>query len=286
MTDETPDPTSEAARCPKCGYSLLGLREFRCPECGEPFDPEYVASAPFRAHLLPWERPELGGPVRRLILTTFWAWLRPWSYFASAGRRKDQVIANGGAFIAASVILSFGLCMLGFFLGRVTLFLLLLGKHGQPWRCLKAVALTTARTWSLGLDDVLVGVLPGLASVFLLALLLRLVFPRRSAALRAVDFAAFHSPAVVLGALIQVLGQVLSSTGTYYGVLGALMPPVVATLLLLCLAWFCCRRVLLLHRVKTVGAVVTFAIVQFYVATAIVLVVQQLERLFVLSQFA
>lgn len=24
-------------RCPKCGYSLIGLRELRCPECGEQF---------------------------------------------------------------------------------------------------------------------------------------------------------------------------------------------------------------------------------------------------------
>jgi len=24
--------------CPNCGYSLTGLREHRCPECGRPFD--------------------------------------------------------------------------------------------------------------------------------------------------------------------------------------------------------------------------------------------------------
>ncbi|NLE61999.1 MAG: hypothetical protein GX616_26890 [Planctomycetes bacterium] len=28
-----PDPL----RCPKCGYSLLGLTEPRCPECGQEF---------------------------------------------------------------------------------------------------------------------------------------------------------------------------------------------------------------------------------------------------------
>ncbi len=31
--DELPDPL----RCPKCGYSLLGLTEPRCPECGQEF---------------------------------------------------------------------------------------------------------------------------------------------------------------------------------------------------------------------------------------------------------
>ena len=32
------DTTGDAARCPKCGYVLLGLPELRCPECGTSFD--------------------------------------------------------------------------------------------------------------------------------------------------------------------------------------------------------------------------------------------------------
>lgn len=28
--------------CKSCGYPLLGLREPKCPECGEPFDPDRV----------------------------------------------------------------------------------------------------------------------------------------------------------------------------------------------------------------------------------------------------
>ena len=31
-----------AKRCTKCGYSLKGLTEPRCPECGEPFNPYMV----------------------------------------------------------------------------------------------------------------------------------------------------------------------------------------------------------------------------------------------------
>ena len=31
-----------AMRCTKCGYSLKGLTEPRCPECGEPFNPYMV----------------------------------------------------------------------------------------------------------------------------------------------------------------------------------------------------------------------------------------------------
>jgi hypothetical protein len=33
------------AHCPHCGYSLRGLPENRCPECGEAFDPDELANA-------------------------------------------------------------------------------------------------------------------------------------------------------------------------------------------------------------------------------------------------
>jgi hypothetical protein len=47
----------EAATCQKCGYSLRGLDQFRCPECGEPFDPND-----------PWTM----FPRRRLVVMTRW----------------------------------------------------------------------------------------------------------------------------------------------------------------------------------------------------------------------
>lgn len=33
----------EETRCRNCGYMLIGLRDPRCPECGEPFDPRILA---------------------------------------------------------------------------------------------------------------------------------------------------------------------------------------------------------------------------------------------------
>lgn len=32
--------------CRKCGYALVGQTEPRCPECGEPFDPELSRKSP------------------------------------------------------------------------------------------------------------------------------------------------------------------------------------------------------------------------------------------------
>ncbi|NLE60399.1 MAG: hypothetical protein GX616_18780 [Planctomycetes bacterium] len=51
----TADPLAEAC-CPHCGYSLRGLPENRCPECGNAFDPAEVAGT-FQAKwpaLLKW----------------------------------------------------------------------------------------------------------------------------------------------------------------------------------------------------------------------------------------
>jgi hypothetical protein len=49
---QSPDPSSHNddpladAHCPHCGYSLRGLPENRCPECGKPFGPhELLAEA-------------------------------------------------------------------------------------------------------------------------------------------------------------------------------------------------------------------------------------------------
>jgi hypothetical protein len=37
--DDEPVPADLDLHCTSCGYSLTGLFERRCPECGEPFDP-------------------------------------------------------------------------------------------------------------------------------------------------------------------------------------------------------------------------------------------------------
>ncbi len=52
--------------CPHCETSLEGLAEFRCPACGEAFEPEQLRHAP----RVPWERPGAGpgGLVRTVGL--------------------------------------------------------------------------------------------------------------------------------------------------------------------------------------------------------------------------
>ncbi len=37
------EPRAARLRCPHCSYALVGLSELRCPECGEPFDPQVLA---------------------------------------------------------------------------------------------------------------------------------------------------------------------------------------------------------------------------------------------------
>ncbi len=44
VSGQAEDPLAEAC-CPHCGYSLRGLPENRCPECGNPFDPAEVAGS-------------------------------------------------------------------------------------------------------------------------------------------------------------------------------------------------------------------------------------------------
>ncbi|HRR87077.1 MAG TPA: hypothetical protein P5316_18865, partial [Phycisphaerae bacterium] len=45
------DPLADAS-CLHCGYSLRGLTENRCPECGAPFDRQEMASS----YLPEWPR--------------------------------------------------------------------------------------------------------------------------------------------------------------------------------------------------------------------------------------
>lgn len=45
--------------CPRCGYNLRGLHEYRCPECGDPFDPAALSESQ-----LPWTHRRRLGRVR------------------------------------------------------------------------------------------------------------------------------------------------------------------------------------------------------------------------------
>jgi hypothetical protein len=46
--------TTSSMYCRKCGYQLEGLLEFRCPECGQPFDPDSPRT--FLRHPNAWRR--------------------------------------------------------------------------------------------------------------------------------------------------------------------------------------------------------------------------------------
>lgn len=57
-TEIAPAVEAELA-CPKCGYNLRGLREYRCPECGESFDPAALSET-----TLPWAHRRRLGRIR------------------------------------------------------------------------------------------------------------------------------------------------------------------------------------------------------------------------------
>lgn len=254
------DPASlgiDPPRCPSCSYLLLSLTEFRCPECGAPFDPEYIKDASFRAHLLPWERPEAGARVGRLGRTLVQASLHPGRFFASLSERKDRPITNAGMLIVACVLVSLCLHAAAFFVGRMAFFLGMHWRFGQPWQALDTVFSAIGHTWPTELILALTQVFWMLVSVMVIGFLIRLVSRGKLRALRAVDIAAAHSPAVAFGAFIWAFAAVVAAI-SQYTLIGATMfvgvfaPPVV----LLLLVWCCCRRLLTLSRWKSVEMLV------------------------------
>jgi DNA-directed RNA polymerase subunit RPC12/RpoP len=51
LKDALADPTQvDALRCPRCGYSLRGLDENLCPECGRRFDAQYLLRTRWGQH--------------------------------------------------------------------------------------------------------------------------------------------------------------------------------------------------------------------------------------------
>ena len=57
--------------CPACGYMLRGLTEYRCPECGRPFDPAKLAPDP-----IPWTQRRWIGWIRAYVQTVMWSTFR------------------------------------------------------------------------------------------------------------------------------------------------------------------------------------------------------------------
>jgi hypothetical protein len=52
--------------CPKCGYSLVGLAELRCPECGERFTIDALIRAQDYAGTASRQAPRFDAPVQSL----------------------------------------------------------------------------------------------------------------------------------------------------------------------------------------------------------------------------
>ena len=260
--------TSDAPRCPTCGYLLLGLTESRCPECGTPFDPEYVEGGSFRIHLLPWERPEVGGWAGRLARTLVQALLHPGRFFTSLSKRKDRPVANAGMLITACVLVSLCFHAAAYLLNYAVRFIHLLVKYGQPSRALDSTVRVFSLDWPADLTLSLMRVLSVLLPVVVIAVLIGRVFRSKLGSLGTLDIAAVHSPAVVLGTLIAVLGQVVLAV-SFQALLVVVVGMVLTLMILPLLVWFSCRRLLLLNRWKTVGMLIVVGGIQYGCETAV-----------------
>src|SRR5947207_3345738 len=80
------------ACCPFCGYSLLGLRDGRCPECG--------AAAPDRPIASPWQGSLLRSMMRGLAAVL----LRPYRTLALAAWPALTPTCRAAAFAAATTL--------------------------------------------------------------------------------------------------------------------------------------------------------------------------------------
>jgi hypothetical protein len=65
-------PIADDLLCPKCSYNLRGLVEYRCPECGTPFDPAKLTSS-----AIPWLHRRRSGRVRAFWHTAILVTFRP-----------------------------------------------------------------------------------------------------------------------------------------------------------------------------------------------------------------
>ncbi|MDM8009026.1 MAG: hypothetical protein QUV05_23040 [Phycisphaerae bacterium] len=85
------------ASCLRCGYSLRGLTENRCPECGTPFDPEQMASSylPEWPRLVVWDLTALCVAVFLELISLALEALstnRPILWYLLAGNERNPLI--------------------------------------------------------------------------------------------------------------------------------------------------------------------------------------------------
>ena len=267
------DTTDDAPRCLTCGYILLGLAADRCPECGSTFDPDDAAS---RSSLLPWERPEAGGRVARLVKTLLQASFHPGHFFTRLERRRHKRITNAPMLIAGCVLVSLCFYAMEFLLTNAAWLIRGLIKHGQLWQALNTVLTSVGVTWSVSLVLPIVSFLHALLSVAVIALLLFGLFRGRLGSLRCIDLAAVYSPAVAFGAFIQATIRIVAVAVFsperlvifYYFHMAVFWAQ---TIVLLLLFGFSCRRLLHLSRWKTVGMLIIGGVLEHVCGYAVFL---------------
>jgi hypothetical protein len=164
-----------------------------------------------RSLLLPWERPELGGVIRRFFKTLFFAWFHPGRMFASLAARKNRPIARPLWFSVSCLGLSVFVYLTGATLEIVAFFVRLLVERRHFWSAYDTVVKVTyntgARHWTAPLVD-LSGVV---ITVALMAFAFARFFPARLGTLRTRDMAAALTPVIVMVATVRASLHLLTT---------------------------------------------------------------------------
>ena len=255
----------EAPHCLNCGYSLQGLPDGRCPECGTEFDPLALLDAVQQARL-PWERPERGGPVRRLLLTTWHALAHPGTYWTQANERKGQRVSRRWALILTALAVSIMIHAVGRGLEIGATFLRFWGSAGSAARAWQGISESVALTWGTSLYFALWFLLGLFLTIVLTGALFGLVFRKQRGAFRGSDLVALYSPALVLGSAFGAVMMIaaaltlrLAGTLTTVAMLGPLV-------FLLLLVWFSARRLLAMTWPLALGLLVVVDTIDWLVA--------------------
>lgn len=264
------DISNDAPRCLTCGYILLGLADCRCPECGSPFDPEDAA---FRSSLLPWERPEAGGHVARLIKTLLQASFHPVYFFTILERRKDRPITRAPMFILACLLVSVCFYATEFLLRHAVFFVHELVEQGNRSQALDSVLFVVDDYWKFNLILPPMRMLQGLLSVAVITLFILWLFRGKLGSLRRIDLAAVYTPAVAFGAFIVAIERVVVAVLGPYDAWTVIHLDWAASwaqlIALLVLLGFSCRRLLHLSRSKTVGMLIVGVVLDYVCGFAV-----------------